>query len=239
MAWTTDIGGGCLLVDRPGFFLALFPLSAGFWWSFEYLNRFVQNWYYLGVDFTPWQYFWYATLPFSTVLPAVLSTRQWLHHHLVRHIRVDAAPTDAKSRNRTVGWLILMPSAMGLAAIGIRPNYLFPLLWVSPLLIIVSLQSVMGEDHIFSGLDSDRGISLLSAALAALVCGFFWEMWNSCSLAKWAYSIPFVHRFLIFEMPALGYVGYLPFGLMCAAVGEVVSRGGAGTAVPRLDAEKG
>ena len=53
--------------------------------------------------------------------------------------------------------------------------------------------------------------------LAGLACGFFWEMWNMWSLAKWVYSVPFVDRFHLFEMPALGYAGYLPFGIECAA----------------------
>jgi hypothetical protein len=55
-------------------------------------------------------------------------------------------------------------------------------------------------------------------ALAALFCGFFWELWNVNSLAHWEYSVPFVQRFHIFEMPILGYAGYLPFGLECMVV---------------------
>jgi hypothetical protein len=51
---------------------------------------------------------------------------------------------------------------------------------------------------------------LLQPALAALVCGFFWEMWNYGSLAKWHYSIPYASAFYVFEMPLLGYAGYLP-----------------------------
>ena len=54
-----------------------------------------------------------------------------------------------------------------------------------------------------------------SWALAALICGFFWEMWNFCSAAKWIYTVPFVQRWTVFEMPILGYAGYLPFGLEC------------------------
>jgi hypothetical protein len=61
----------------------------------------------------------------------------------------------------------------------------------------------------------------VSAALAALLCGFFWEMWNYHSLAKWIYSIPYVERIKIFEMPILGYMGYLPFGLLCIEVSEL------------------
>ena len=67
--------GHCLMTSRALYFLALFPASAAFWWFFEYLNRFVQKWYYVAIDdFGPWRYFWYATLPFATVLPAVIST---------------------------------------------------------------------------------------------------------------------------------------------------------------------
>ncbi|MCK5204889.1 MAG: hypothetical protein KAR15_13500, partial [Desulfobacterales bacterium] len=38
--------GHCMMLDRPLYFLLLFPVSSAFWWFFEYLNRFVQNWYY-------------------------------------------------------------------------------------------------------------------------------------------------------------------------------------------------
>jgi hypothetical protein len=63
-----------------------------------------------------------------------------------------------------------------------------------------------------------RRVGLL--ALAALICGFFREMWNFHSLAKWIYAVPCVNRFHLFEMPLLGYAGYIPFGLECAVVAE-------------------
>ncbi len=46
-------------------------------------------------------------------------------------------------------------------------------------------------------------------------------MWNFYSLGHWEYTIPFVHTFEVFEMPLLGYAGYLPFGLECVAVVEI------------------
>jgi hypothetical protein len=64
----------------------------------------------------------------------------------------------------------------------------------------------------------------VGAALAAIICGGFWEMWNYFSLAKWEYSIPLVHRFKIFEMPLLGYAGYLPFGLECVVIGDMLGQ---------------
>ncbi len=214
--------GHCLMIDRPGYFLVLFPFSALFWWFFEYLNRFVQNWYYVGVQFPAWEYFLYATLPFSTVLPAVLSTQNWIASGIRVESRSESHPVSAHVGPTAIAWATLIASGAGLAVIGVWPNYLFPLLWVSPLLIIVSLQELMGETHIFSQHRSGGWRNIVSAALAALICGFFWEMWNVFSLARWEYGIPFVHRFLVFEMPILGYAGYLPFGLECMTIGRII-----------------
>jgi len=70
--------GRCMLIHQRAYFVRLFFFSAGFWWFFEYLNRFVQNWYYTGSDYPPLTYFILATLSFSTVLPAVLGMRDLL-----------------------------------------------------------------------------------------------------------------------------------------------------------------
>jgi hypothetical protein len=214
--------GYCMLLCRPLFFLMLFPTSAVFWWFFEYLNRFVQNWYYVGPEFNATEYFWYATLPFATVLPAVLGLRDMLMSTRWLQQRFDVFMPLQLRRPKTMAALILLISAGGLTGIGIWPNFLFPLLWVSPLLIIVCLQTLMSERHLLSNLTAGNWTPLVAAALAALICGFFWEMWNVFSLAKWKYSIPMVHRFAVFEMPLLGYAGYLPFGLQCAVVGSML-----------------
>jgi hypothetical protein len=66
--------GSCLILRRPVRFVLLFPASAGFWWFFEYLNRFVQNWYYTGIEgMGPGEYSYFSSLAFATVLPGVLS----------------------------------------------------------------------------------------------------------------------------------------------------------------------
>lgn len=82
----------------------------------------------------------------------------------------------------------------------------------------------MDECHILSELPEGNWTALVAAALAAVICGVFWEMWNYYSLAKWKYSIPFVHHFQVFEMPILGYAGYLPFGLECAVIGSMLEK---------------
>jgi len=214
--------GHCMLLDRPRFFLFLFPTSALFWWFFEYLNRFVQNWYYVIDHFGSLEYFLYATLPFSTVLPAVMGTMEWLLSFNLLDSKFQNLLHFEFSHPKILSWSILFLSGTGLTFIGIYPNYLFPLLWISPLLIIVSLQSILNEPHVFSHIPLGDWRLVLSSALAALICGFFWEMWNYYSFAKWKYNIPFLQRFHVFEMPILGYGGYLPFGIECSVISTML-----------------
>jgi len=215
--------GSCLMTARPRFFILLFPVSAFFWWFFEYLNRFVQNWYYVNNTNEPFEYFLFATLPFSTVLPAVLSVREWmLRSHQLDCFSSFIPIKTGHPRSLALGMLVL--AGLGLAGIGVWPNLIFSLLWVSPLLIIVAVETFLSERHILSDfVDGDWHV-IIASTLAALVCGFFWEMWNMYSLSRWIYSVPYVHVFKIFEMPLLGWAGYLPFGLECAVVGSMVDR---------------
>jgi hypothetical protein len=214
------------LTHRPRYFALLFPISAAFWWFFEFLNRFVQNWYYSGVLVSDWEYFWYGTLSFSTVLPAVLSTAElirhtgWLQIGFARYIAVPLP------RSYWFAWLLLVPAAVGLTGIGIWPNTLFSLLWISPLLIFIAVQLLLGENTLLDELARGDWRAVIASAAAALVCGFFWEMWNYYSLAKWHYNVPYVDRFHIFEMPLLGYAGYLPFGLECTVIGRMFNKVG-------------
>ena len=215
--------GRSLITHRTGFLLALFPLSAVFWWFFEYLNRFVQNWHYMGVRYSASSYVLYASISFSTVLPAVMSVRE-----LVKEFRwiQQGFRTWAQFpvvSNRLLGLGGLITGGLALLLVGILPNVLFSMLWVAPLVIIISVQILTGQSHVFSGLSEGDWREVVSSALAALICGWFWEMWNYLSLAKWEYTIPFVNKFHVFEMPILGYGGYLPFGLECAAVVSLIN----------------
>lgn len=215
--------GHCLLRDRPGFLLVLFLASAVFWWYFEYLNRFVQNWHYVGVrSFGPGAYVLHASLAFSTVLPAVTSTMQWLHSYpLLR--RGYARPLRIRA-TRGLGLVTVLAAGLALAGLAAWPELLFPMVWMAPLLLVLGIQALRGEPTWFADLAIGRWERLYLPALAALFCGLLWEMWNFHSQAKWVYSIPFVQRYHIFEMPLLGYTGYLPFGLECAVIADLVGR---------------
>ena len=210
-----------LLTHRAGWFVALFPASALFWWLFEHLNQFVDNWYYSGLGaLSDGDYVLQATLPFATVLPAVASTWSWLR----LAPRLEAVSLPAVRGHASFAWLAISAGIAALAGIGLWPEALFSMLWLAPLLLLCGLQQLLIGDTFLAPLRQGDWRPLLQPVLAALLCGVLWEMWNFGSAARWHYSVPYVQRFHLFEMPLLGYAGYLPFGLECAVVMDLVAR---------------
>jgi len=223
-ALTYRAKGRCLLTHQPLFLLTLFPVSSVFWWYFEYLNRFVQNWYYLGIaEWSAWRYTWQASISFATVLPAVVSTEQWLKSFAWLN-QPRRKPRPRLGSGNLWAWAGLLIAAAGLLGIGTWPNQLYPLVWVAPLLLVLALQQLSGQRSYLAPLRTGDYRIIYLPALSALVCGVLWELWNAHSLAQWRYAIPYVHRFQVFEMPLLGYTGYLPFGLECAVIADIVRR---------------
>jgi hypothetical protein len=220
-ALTYQRSGQSMITHRPRLLGQLFLLSAGFWWTFEYLNQFVNNWHYVNLpDTSHFEYVLHTTLAFSTVLPAVLSTYEWLT--TFPRLTLPFAnwhPLPGMIVQPT-GWALFSLSSIGLGLIGIWPRLLFPLLWLCPLFLLLGIQFIQKKKTCIHGLVQGDWRPVLLSALAALLCGFWWELWNANSLVHWEYSIPYVHTLKIFEMPILGYSGYLPFGLTCLAITE-------------------
>jgi hypothetical protein len=222
LALTQQRAGTCMLTRRPLLLAGLAFVSAFFWWGFEFLNRGVQNWFYQNVEhFSPLEYAIMATLSFMTVLPAVLATYDWL----TTRPRLTAGLQDwiciRFARPRLAGAGFALAGAVGLFLLPVYPNALFPLLWIAPLALLCGLLAAAGEATLFDDLGCGDWSTLVRLSLAAVICGFFWEMWNMYSLARWVYEVPYVGRFHIFEMPVLGFAGYGPFGWECAAVAMI------------------
>ena len=210
-----------MMLDSHKHFFLLFVLSAFFWWYFEYLNRFVQNWYYIGEkELSSLEYIIRATLPFSTVLPAVLGTSEYLMTFSLMGRYKDCFTVKLRMKQE-IAFCFITVSFFSLVFLNIWPDYLFPMLWLTPLILITAFQFLSKRRTVFSGLFQGDWRIIISLSLSALICGFFWELWNFYALPKWQYSIPFVNVVHIFEMPILGFAGYLPFGLECYAVARL------------------
>jgi hypothetical protein len=199
-------------------FVILFLASSVLWWFFEYVNRFVQNWYYAGFEgHDPWGYVLSASLSFSTVLPALMETAEWLGLRRWIHRRYAAGP--AWPGVGKWSWFLGALGVMGFFCLGLWPHLFFPFAWLGPMLILMPfVHRWMPKRSVLTQIARGDYRQLAVLTLCGPLCGFFWEMWNYLSWPKWVYQLPFVTFGKIFEMPVLGYFGYCPFGWECLLI---------------------
>jgi hypothetical protein len=201
-------------------FLLLFFLSAPAWWLFELLNKRLHNWEYLGTErFSDLQYFILSTISFSTVMPAVFGAaelaRTW--HWIDRRASGPRVPNTTR-----VHATLLLSGVTMLAFMLVWPKYFYPFAWTSLVFILEPTNHFLGRAHFLEDLQRGDWRKIISLATGALICGFFWEMWNFYSYPKWIYHTPGAEFFHIFEMPLLGYGGYIPFALELCALKDLL-----------------
>ena len=207
------------MTDHPWAYAATFPASSLFWWFFEYLNRYVWNWYYVGIaELGAFEYTAYATICFASVLPAVAAVAAWLHTFAIFDDRVYANMVHIDLRRPSWCIFLAVMAAIGLTGIVYLPQYSYPFLWISPLMVFVLVQFLLRERSVLDSFVVGDWSFFIRFSIASLICGLCWETWNYYAYAKWIYAVPWVHRFQIWEMPLIGFGGYLPFGIECAAV---------------------
>ncbi len=192
-------------------FIFLFVLSAPVWWLFELINQRTANWEYVGGNqFTSVEYHVLCTICFSIVMPAIFASAELVHsfrwvERFACRKRIPATPR--------VFVLLLFTGVAMLTALWIWPRYFYPFVWTSLVLILEPLNRWLGRPHFLQHLQRGDWRMIISLAVGALMCGFFWEMWNYHSYPKWIYHTPGAEFARIFEMPLLGYGGYVPFAL--------------------------
>ena len=211
--------GRCPLAQDMGRYLTLFPVSAAFWWFFEYLNRYVWNWFYVNVlDVSPVTYIVTATISFSTVLPGILVVAELLGTFRLFSDDVFTNMMRVNVRSRPVVALLAVGSVIGLVGIVFIPEFTYPFLWISPFMVVVLLKMLFRSPCALDDIATGNWSRIVRFAVASLLCGLVWEMWNINSFTKWIYAVPYVHRFQYFEMPLLGLFGYIPFGIECLVI---------------------
>jgi hypothetical protein len=192
-------------------FLLLFVISAPVWWLFELIDLRTGNWEYLGRQlFNPVTFNVLCTISFSIVIPAVLETTD-----LVRSFgwvnRFDRGPRINPAGSLFV--LFFLVGAAMLVLMLVWPKIFYPFAWTSLLFILEPVNHWRGRPHFLQDLRNGDWRMVVSLAVAGVVCGFFWELWNYYSFPKWVYHTPGAGFLHIFEMPLLGYGGYVPFAL--------------------------
>ena len=213
--------GSSLWTRNPIAFATLFVVSMPLWWLFEAANLRLQNWHYhvpasygfptLSVE---------RSVAFSTVLPAVFETCELVH--TTRFSRLGAQWRRFSLSPARLRWASVAGALMLLGTL-LFPRELFPLIWISGFLILDPFNALLGRPSLIASASRGRWTPLLVLAIAALICGFFWELWNIRASAKWTYDIPYFDWLHIFEMPVFGYGGYIPFAFELYAAYHLIS----------------
>jgi hypothetical protein len=212
--------GHSLLMNARRVFLAMLALSVGFWWLFELLNVGVQSWTYVGAEsYRGLKFVLFASVDFSLVLVAVWGSARFVNGLLPPNWGRGVAGGDVPFGILTTMFLL---GLLALALPILWPAYFFGLLWLSMFLLLDPINYLLGRPSMIAAARRRNWRLPACFALGALQCGFFWEAWNEWSMPRWIYHIPYVGWFHIFQMPLLGWSGYLPFGLELFAMTNFV-----------------
>jgi hypothetical protein len=207
--------GKSLPSERPLDFLRMTFFSVTVWLIFEVFNLWLLNWRYVGVEPRLWLRWPGYALAFATVLPGVLLTAEVL-------AALGVGANFSLRSCRLANWqpIFLLVGVTCLILPFLAPHYAFPLIWLAFIFLLDPLQDLLTGDSLTRRYligERQRHVCLL---LAGLLCGIWWELWNYPSPVKWVYTLPVLNFGKIFEMPVLGYLGFLPFALECAVMYE-------------------
>lgn len=205
--------GRSLLLSSPGRFLRLALVSVPWWLLFEAFNFRLENWSYVGVPGSlPVRWAGYS-FSFASVLPGIFEVRDLLLS-LEVFSWADSEKRIVFSEKWGKGFVFL--GVLSLLLPVIWPGIFFPLVWGFVFLLLEPGLYREGPAASWWGSFCDgKRQWALSLLASGLLCGTLWEFWNFWAGAKWVYSIPWGGSPKLFEMPLLGYAGFLPFALEC------------------------
>ncbi len=192
-------------------YVGLFLLSAPVWWLFEVLNLRTKNWVYLGAEgFSGFEYAFWTTLSFTTVMPAVFGSAELISSFtFIKRVQKSLViqPTNLTTSLFFAGGLVMFGLLLG------WPHLFFPFIWLSLYFLVEPVNIWFGNHSLAAFTREGDWRPIFSLWLGVLVTAFFWEMWNYYSYPKWIYHVPWGNWLHVFEMPLLGYGGYLPFAM--------------------------
>lgn len=208
--------GRSRLHERPGRFFLMALLSIPLWLIFEAYNLRLGNWTYVGVPAN-----WAGTVlgygwSFATITPAIMETADLVQafdwFKPARPLRFSGG---SKNLMIAFGALCLVVPVALPARIG---AYLFGLVWVGFVFLLDPINERVGAPSLLGDLAAGSRSRFFSLLISGWICGWLWEFWNFWAAAKWHYIFPIMQHEKIFEMPAAGYLGFLPFALECFAM---------------------
>ena len=199
----------------PGMLLAAQALLALGWRSWTIRNERTNRW-------LPWT--------------VVMGTHAILAGVILLLMTADDRPPAALSVNSSMAMLLWPAAAMALItrnlsascfALGIgwtawsilvQDPLSCMAMWVGVIFLLDPLCYWMGGPSMIGDWKAGRWGRFLALMAGGALCGLLWEFWNYWALTKWTYHLPFLgaaEHFRYFEMPWLGFLGFLPVSIEC------------------------
>ncbi len=216
--WTHARSSRSLISERPSIWPILLPASVVWWLLFEFYNCYLENWHYIGMPTIPIRYPGYV-VSFATIFPGIFCTAELLlTFPFFREWRGRKHSVTSRG--------LLISFVLGLIAVAFPlfvPNrevrhYLFAPVWVGYIFMVEPVLYSCGSFSLFRAWEKGRLGVVATYLSAGVVCGLLWEFWNYWAGAKWLYTVPVSQTIRYFEMPALGFLGFIPFAWECYAL---------------------
>jgi hypothetical protein len=217
-------GGKSLISKIPQEVIGIGIASISGWMIFEFLNFFVNDlWYYPSGNIIPReQFLLYAIFISSGLLP--LSFEWYSLFTSFPKFRKRFSNGRKVTFSSKLKTTLLILSLISSFAGGLFPDELFFTLWVTPPILLAVTLDKIGIWTPFKPIGKGNWSPILLFALTYVAQGLCLECQNYYSAtnvgetftmapAYWKYSLPYVNRFHLFEMPILGYSGYLTFSI--------------------------
>ena len=212
-AWIYCRTGTSLLTARRRTFFLQCILSVTFWCLFEAYNRVMPGWRYQNLDTNlSLRMFGYA-VSFATIMPGLFLTCELLQSYSV--FGAARMPSISWSRralraSATIGAVLCF--APPLFPANVR-GYLWAFVWMGWFFLLEPFNYWRGAQSIYGDWEEGNLARTLQLFSSGLICGVLWEFWNMWAFTKWIYIFPLGQNLKLFEMPLIGYLGFLPFAL--------------------------
>ncbi len=212
-AWIYRRKGTSLLADCRQLFFLQCILSVVFWCLFEGYNRLMPGWRYDGLPGDMAQRFVGYAVSFATIMPGLFLTCELLQSHgWFAHVRAAPVRWTPAKLNASM--------ALGAVFCFVPPfcprdlrGFLWAFVWVGWFFLLEPINYRRGAQSIYRDWERGNLSRTLQLFATGALCGVLWVFWNMWAFTKWVYIFPLGQSLKFFEMPLIGFLGFLPFAL--------------------------
>ncbi len=213
-AWLRARQGASILSGGHDRVVMFSLFSVAFWCIFEAYNIVIPGWQYINLHVNQAVRLTGYACAFATILPGMFLTAELLQSYGV-FINARTRPWRWTPTRLNISMVLgvlfcLVPPFLPADIRG----YCWAFVWVGFILWLEPINYRRGVQSLYRDWEYGDLSRTLQLALAGALCGLLWEFWNYWAFSKWIYIFPgpFLH-IRYFEMPVIGFLGFLPFAI--------------------------